>query len=74
MVCRPTSKTFRPEIFNLKLRSYIDILIFKRIGINDFEREIIYDLNLVSNLYLFGKHILQQDDQIKTKLFKLFIV
>jgi|GEM_PF-5490808 hypothetical protein len=46
-------KPFRPEIFNLRLRSYIDILIFKRIGINYFEREIIYDLNLVSNLYLF---------------------
>ncbi len=49
-------KPFKSEFFNLRLRSYLDILIYKRIDISDFERKIIYDLSLVSNLYLFWEN------------------
>ena len=44
------------DIFNLRLRSYLDILVFKKVGIQSYERRIQYDLNIISNLHLFWEN------------------
>jgi len=46
---RPISQ----NVFNLRLRSYLDILVNRKIGIKEYEKRTIYDLSLVSNLQLF---------------------
>jgi hypothetical protein len=48
-------KPFCKEIFNLRFRSYLDILIFNKVGISSYERTLSYDLNIISNLHLFWK-------------------
>jgi hypothetical protein len=46
---KPLLKT----LFHLKFRSYLDILFFKKVGINSFVKVTTYDLSLISNLHIF---------------------
>jgi hypothetical protein len=49
---KPILKT----LFHLKFRSYLDILFFKKTGINSFIKVSTYDLSLISNLHVFWEN------------------
>jgi hypothetical protein len=46
-------KPYTKSIFQTNLRSYLDILFFKKSGINSFRKVYFYDFSLISNLHIF---------------------
>ncbi len=48
-------KPLSQELINLRVRSYLDIVISKKVGIRDYRKQVIYDLSIVSNIQLFWR-------------------
>ena len=48
-------KPLSQELINLRVRSYLDIVISRKVGIKDYHKKVIYDLSIVPNLQLFWR-------------------